>query len=182
VTILARSVRYIVLNAFRDGWVLDPWCWPWSTLRDLAGAVVDPWTPLDAIAIACRRNPGNLLRFVASDTGLPAQIPMPLSGGCVADLASIAAATASALRGQPGDIRRRGPARNLFVQLAFDCGAPRPAELAAWCDSTVRTIWNARAVPDDEALRVARLCLSDPRLRIHDVDAGTRPCNTRVSA
>ena len=30
-----RMLRYVLLNPVRDGLVVDPWCWPWSTLRDL---------------------------------------------------------------------------------------------------------------------------------------------------
>jgi hypothetical protein len=45
-------------------------CWPWSTLRDLAGAVVDPWTQPARVAKAVGRREGRLLESVTSRDGV----------------------------------------------------------------------------------------------------------------
>ena len=42
--IMWRIVRYILWNPVRANLVEDPWSWPWSTLRDLGGVIVQPWT------------------------------------------------------------------------------------------------------------------------------------------
>ena len=49
---LQRTVRYVHLNPCRWRIVGDPLCWPYSTHRDLLGAVVDPWTTQDRMARA----------------------------------------------------------------------------------------------------------------------------------
>lgn len=168
--ILARALRHEILNPVREGLVSDPWCWPLSTLRDLGGAVADPWTPLPRIARLLGRRESTVIPLLSSDLGVEPAAPICADSIIVIDLPGITAAVASALRTRPDDVRRRGPARTLFVHLAYDCGSPRVGDVAAWCDATPRTIQNIRRGPIPRGLAAARLCLADPRLRIHDVD------------
>ena len=46
---LARQVRYVALNPCRAGLAPDPLTWPWSTHRDVIGAISHPWVPAERL-------------------------------------------------------------------------------------------------------------------------------------
>jgi hypothetical protein len=174
VEILLRAIRYVFINPVRDGRVADPWAWPWSTLRELGGAVDDDWTRAEVRAVTRGPWARVLARLTQPDAGPAPPRPRPgdLARSCVASFDAIAAAVASALRCEPEAIRTRSRARRLFVQLALAVGAPRRADLAAACGVQRHAIAEATRVPDRTGLRCALQCLQDDRLRIHDVPRG----------
>ena len=45
-------MRYTVLNPSRAGIVDDPLSWPWSTHRDVVGAIADPWVTAERLGAA----------------------------------------------------------------------------------------------------------------------------------
>lgn len=172
--ILTRTVGYIWLNPVRGGLVEDPFAWPWSTLRDAVGAVADPWVRGRRLTIKLRRSVDRLVRDVlerAAQEGNRVGPPpaFPDHASYAPDLDTVARAAASALRTHPTDIRRRGPTRTLFVQLAYRVGHPRADRLAEHCHATTRTTRNLRARSPHPGLPAATRCLADPRLHRHDV-------------
>lgn len=160
--ILERTCRYAARNADRAGLVDDPLEWPWSTLRDMLGATVDPWTPIERIAKAVRRRPDQVVSYCLDGAPDPTRQPLGL---IVAPLAAIAEAAAAATRATPDEIRRPGPTRALFLALARDVGGARACDLAEACGITERTIRRLDGTVSSEALAAARRCLGDPRLR-----------------
>lgn len=170
VEILLRTIRYVLLNPVRDGRVADPWAWPWSTLRELGGVVDDDWTRAEVRARVGGPWARVLERLTRLDDGTVPQRPRTGDPGrpTVASLDAIAAAVASALRTTPQDIRKRGRARRVFVQLALAVGAPRQADLAEACGVRRQAIAKALREPDREGLRCALQCLHDNRLRNYD--------------
>lgn len=172
--ILGRTVRYVVRNPVATRLVDDPWAWPWSTLRDVGGAIASPWMTRGALAHRIRRNPSGLLRYLTE--GAPELAGFPPGGSLVA-LETCRAAVASCLRCPPDLIRRRGSARHLMVQLAYSVGAPRVREVARACAAAENTVRRLREQAHP-ALHAARICLADPRLLVHDV-TGARPGTVR---
>lgn len=172
--VLARQVRYIVLNPCRDGLASCPLAWRWSTHRDLVGAVVDPWVTPQRLAAVFERDPTHFVtrfhRYVSADpstrvegTALPIAAPSrPLPD---VDVATIAAAATAALRLPVDAIRTDRDARALFVALAFDQGWTSLDRLATVCDCSPRTIRRDASDVDPLALAAAQLCLGDARLR-----------------
>ncbi len=180
---LERAMRYVALNPCRAQLAPDPLEWVWSTHREVMGAVVDPWTDADRIAV--RLGPGRWRsaddwhRYVSSDfTVSPGGTPVP--GAVTAaepsrsatvlpthTLGRIADAVAAAMRCRRANIRRRGVARALFVALARRQGWSDRARLAEMCGTSRRAVDLAadRGV-DPGAFRAAILCLSDSRLLI----------------
>lgn len=173
--ILLRAVRYVILNPVRAQLVSDPWAWPWSTLRELGGVVVDDWTRAAVRGLTRAPWARVLERLTQLDDGTAPARPRPASGDApvVASLSAIAAAAASSLRTDPGDISTRGPTRRLFVQLALSVGYPRLGDLAQACGVRPRAIREAAREGDHEDLRRALRCLRDERLRIHDAPEPT---------
>ena len=169
--ILLRAIRYVLINPVRAGLVTDPWAWPWSTLRELGGVVDGDWTRADVRALIGGPWARALERLTRPDGGKAPARPRPadLARPTAASFDALAAAVASALRAEPGDIRTRGRARRLFIQLAFAVGAPRIADLASACGVQRQAIGKALRDPDRTGLRCAVQCLQDDRLRIHDV-------------
>lgn len=170
--IIVRAIRYVLLDPVRDGLAADPWAWPWSTLRDLGGAVDDDWTRAEVRKLI--RGPWSRVidRVTQLDDGQAPRQPHPSPDpAAVASLQAIAEAAASALRSVPSDIRGRTRTRRLFVQLALAVGHPRRAELAALCGVTDQAIRNATRSPDRTGLACALRCLHDERLRRHDIPA-----------
>lgn len=168
--ILVRAIRYAIINPVRAGLVTDPWAWPWSTLRELGSAVVDDWTRAQVRRVVRGTWARLLERMSHLDDGTVP--PVPGSGdpcGMVISLDTIAAAVASTLRVELGEIQQRGRARRLFVQLAFAAGRPRHTDLAQACGVAPQAIREAARVTDEAGLRCALRCLQDDRLRIHDV-------------
>lgn len=172
--VLARQVRYIMLNPCRDGLASCPLAWRWSTHRDLVGAAVDPWVTPARLAAVFERDPTHFVarfhRYVSADpstrvdgTALP--IPAPSRPLPDVDVATIAAAATAALRLPVDAIRSDREARALFVALAFDQGWTSLDRLAALCECSPRTIRRDGNDIDPLALAAAQLCLGDARLR-----------------
>jgi hypothetical protein len=171
---LARNLRYVALNPVRAGLVEDPLAWPWSTHRDLHGAVTDPWVTPSRLGAALGWSPSRVSRrwhaYVSLDGGRPAS-PAPVAfeprpGRPTGEppLAWIAAAAASATRSQVTHIRARGRTRALFLALARSTGW-WPAVVAERCGVTTRAAqraWRRRPPP---SLAPGLLCLGDARLR-----------------
>ncbi|MBI4705347.1 MAG: hypothetical protein HY744_29935 [Deltaproteobacteria bacterium] len=171
---LRRLVRYLALNPCRAGLADDPLRWPWSTHRDVAGAIVDPWIDADRLAAALGLPARGFAeahhRYVsASGSVSTASTRFPCRAEpvdvAVQPLAALAAAAAAATRTTPADIRREGPTRALFLQLAGRHGWRRTGQLAAMCGIHPASVrWNLRQQPDPAALAAGELCLGDARL------------------
>ncbi len=172
--VLARQVRYVALNPCRARLVSCPLAWPWSTHRDVVGAVLDPWVTGERLAAALGgRAQGFAARHHAYVSGDPrARVegtPRPTAAEST-DLSSfslrnIAEAVASATRTPLDALRHRGVSRALFVALAFDQGWGQVGRLAQLCDCSARTVTRLSHTIDHDALRTARLCLGDARRR-----------------
>jgi hypothetical protein len=173
--IVGRQIRYILRNPVAAGLVNDAWEWPWSTLRDLAGVVADPWTRVRRVARLCRQTPRALLDFVTTADGeAAAPLVRPADGLLVASFDACRAAAAAALRCPIADTATHPRARAVAVQLAYRIGSPRGIDLAASLGCSVSTVERDRR-RTDPAVDVALRCLVDPRLRIPDVSLQRRP-------
>jgi hypothetical protein len=171
-----RNVRYVWLNPCRAGLCEDPADWAMSSYRDALGAVADPWCDealLRGIGVWSWRSDERerLHAWVSGDPSVSIAgtvAPVRAVRGDVATLPlmELAKAVAIAVRGLPGDIRRPGPVRALFVHLCGLHGWRDAAAVAAACNTTIRTVQRLRhAEPDLQALGAAELCLGDERLR-----------------
>jgi len=176
-----RLIRYLLLNPCRPTrinerpicLVDDPLKWPWSTHRDAVGAVAQPWVRNRRLAAALEVDAAGLdqwlHRYVSSDphvavAGTPPPRAAPATTIPAVPLASIALAATAALRLTPDAIRRRGPARRLFVALAIHQGWTDPTVLAQACGVQAPAIRRlARFCPPDW-VAAAALCLGDERL------------------
>ena len=163
--ILGRMIRYGYFNAPREGLVDDPWSWPWSTLRDLAGATRPIWTPMRRVASALRLSPRATLRALTTiaDAETPPPERRPIAA---ASIDAVRDAVASTLRLVDPREWSKPLARRLVVQACHAIGSPRAADLADALDSSERSIHRDRS-PRHPALDAALLCLADARLRIH---------------
>jgi hypothetical protein len=173
-----RMTRYLALNPCRKGLVDDPLRWPWSTHRDVVGAIADPWVDADRLARVLERRGGDfaneLHAYISSDpsvcvTGTP--FPRPAQPTSLAEqpLEALAAAAAAATRATPADIQRRSPTQALFVQLAARHGWHDTGRLASLCGISPRTVQRYRGRVDRASLAAADLCLGDERLRVWKV-------------
>ena len=179
---IGRGIRYTLLNPCRP-WrygarvvqlARDPLEWPWSTARDLVGAVVAPWCNADEVAARMGlRVEGTAIaalhRFVSSDpsvrvSGTAVPEPRPPSLTPDSSLETVALAVGAALRCDPRDITRRGEPRSVFVALAKRQGHRQIRELARACGVHPDTIARAARACSSAALDAAALCLGDRRL------------------
>jgi hypothetical protein len=171
---LLRQLRYVALNPVRAGLAPDPLAWPWSTYRDVMGAIAEPWVTDARIAALvgrpCAGFRDSFHRYVSADPacnvagspGVRSATAVELAG---APLAWLADAAAAATRGAPDDVRRRSSTRAVFLALASRAGSHSPLRLArasAITPSGVHACWSKETNPLDSAL----LCLGDARLRI----------------
>lgn len=176
---LRRSVRYVWLNPCRP-WgsavgavqlIDDPLVWPWSTLRDAVGAIIDPWTPaarvVHAFGWADARFPEHRLHAYATrdeHVSRGARLFPEVASPRTSSLKAVQLAALAATRARPEALRRRGRPRRVMVGLAYQQGWDRPQRLAEQLgvhpDSVSRI---ARSTHSDET-GVAALCL-DPRLQ-----------------
>ena len=172
--ILARTIRYVVRNPCNDGLTDDPLAWPWSTHRDVVGAIADPWVDTGRLADTLAQPHRGFARahhtYVSRDaTKTPEGTPFPAPAVPTElprhGLPDLARATASALRTNPTKIQTRGPTRHLFIHLAKTTGWTDPRPLAEACQANRTTIWRLTQTPPPPALNAALLCLGDPRLR-----------------
>jgi len=146
---LARAVRYVALNPCRKGLVGDPLEWLWSSYRDLLGAAMDPW--IDGNRLASRLGwdfegfQARFHRYVSADhtvsrDGTQLPVPAPPEAMPVRGLDSLVLAVASALRCPPDAVRKRGPARSMFLALAVSQGWRDPRVLSEVCGITPRQV------------------------------------------
>ncbi len=173
--VLARHVRYVVLNPCRARLASCPLGWPWSTHRDVVGSCADPWVGAERLAAALGRASEGFATqhhaYVSADPstrvdGTPMPTPAQPDALSGASLRSIALAVASATRSPVDAIRRRGTARGLFVALACEHGWDHPEKLAAICRCRPRLVRELVTHVDPQALAAARLCLGDARLQL----------------
>ncbi len=171
---LERHVRYIALNPCRAELVRCPLAFPWTTHRDVVGAIVDPWVTADRLAATLRRPASGFAErhhaYVSGDPdasveGTPMPAPAPTTAMAIHPLRRIAEAASTALRRPLTEIRQRGPVRALFVALAVDQGWSDLGRLAELCECTRAAIRELSRKPDAGALRASRLCLGDARFR-----------------
>lgn len=167
---VARVARYVELNACRAGLVMHPAQWLWSTLRDVAGATVEPAVDLQQHRRHTKRRRDRWLEYVGRDDRVPDRraLMAPVPGGCgraAFGVEQVCQAVLAATRSRPDALRQRGPVRRLFIAAALDQGITSTASLADVCGCTPRAVRRAR----DRRLRVATLlpvrrCLADARL------------------
>jgi hypothetical protein len=163
VQIAGRQMRYGFFNPPRAGLVEDPWCWPLSTLRDLAGAAYPCWTPLAQVAAQLGTTPTRALAALTTTADRRVQ-PLAVGRPVVAALDTVQAAITSALRFDPRASLERPLGRTLAVQTLIELGIPSGdglAQLVGCSPSTVRRIRAPRHPGLDAVLR----CLGDERLR-----------------
>jgi hypothetical protein len=169
-----RVIRYIALNPCRAGLVDDPLGWPWSTHRDVAGAIVDPWVDARRLAAALGRSPRGFAEaqhaYVSGDPTVAVEgTPFPGRAAptrvALVPLTALVEAAASATRATVDDIRRRGPTRSLFLQLAPRHGWRDTRQLAAMCNLSRWAVRRAFRHDNGDGLSAADLCLGDLRLR-----------------
>ncbi len=185
-----RMVRYVALNPCRAGLVDDPLSWPWSTHRDVVGAIADPWVDAGELAHALEQPRAGfadeLHQYVSSAPsvsvlGTPPPCQGPRTAIAQHPLNDLLEAAAAASRGKPADILRRSQTRALFLQLAMRHGWDETGRLAALCGISPRAIQQHRARPSSPALSSAELCLSDERLRRWEVGAQLRSTRSFAS-
>lgn len=173
---LSRQVRYVALNPCRARLVADPLQWPWSTHRDVIGAITAPWVEArhlaDALGRPVRHFGEGHHAYVSGDPSVAVDgTPFPepaFYGGGRAPLPDLLAAAASTTRADPEAVRRRGPTRAIFVPLALRFGWDAAA-VAHVCGVTRAAVHKPRPVPD---LAPALLCLGDARLRARPYSGG----------
>lgn len=182
---LVRMVRYIALNPCRARLADDPLAWPWSTHRDVVGAIADPWVTRSGLARALGRSPEGVTRwihrYVSSDPSVSVRgTPLPAAPDRATlptlPLGAAITAAAAATRSTEARARLRTPTRELFLGLAQHSGWRDVVLLAQATGMTPRGVRrslrrNAALSDDllDDALRAGSLCLGDPRLRVIDV-------------
>lgn len=153
---LRRTVRYIYLNPVRAGLVDDPLAWPFSTLRDSLGLAVAPVRP----AVA---RPDWLLDYVSrdADAGIDGS-PWPAPPAAPPGPEAVLAAVSSLGRYPVAWIRRRGPARSLFLAACRAHAAGGADAIARLAGVAASTVYRKPARTDAEVGRVLRVC-GDPR-------------------
>jgi hypothetical protein len=180
---LRRNVRYVALNPCRAGLASDPLEWPWSTHRDVVGAVTDPWVTAERLAAVLQRPRRGFEAahhsYVSADPDVAVDgtpFPRPASRTIVpgTSLAAVIRAAASATRATPRDVQRPGATRALFVRLASSQGWRDQRQLAEICGTSVRTIQHHKAAPDEALLAAGLLCLGDRRLLRTDISQTLR--------
>ncbi|GEM_PF-1318258 len=186
---LCHWVREVHLLPCRAGLALCPLAWPFSTHRDLVGAVVDPWVSAARLAAALEIDDADFSvgfhEHVSDDLsavhgGTPYPRAMTASLFPSRSFNSVVNAAAGATRSIATGIRSSGPTRIAFVLLALWHGWRNLDQLALLCRCSRRTILRISKLDRPELLGPARLCLGDERLQVVQVagsgmspDAGT---------
>ena len=169
---LARELRYIALNPTRARLCSDPLEWPWTTHRDVMGAVVDPWVSVERFARTIDPSSKDLRArwhaYVSGDPSVAIEgtaVPQPAVPARVAvrPLHECVCAAAAALRVPASRLRAHADAPGLFLAVAREQGWNDSAMLAAAIGMSPRHVRRELTV-DPEALRAANLCLGDRRL------------------
>ncbi len=163
--ILGRVVRYNLLNPVRAELVADPYEWPWSTVRDLAGACDPIWTPQARVATALRRRGNVLLPYLTNgaDNECP---PLAEFEPTVATELGVRRAVAAALRCPVERACDTPLGRKLTVQVLARLDRHIPSAITAQSVGlSPGSVRRLRQAPCDEvALRAVLRCLADPRL------------------
>lgn len=177
---LQRQLRDVALNECRAGLSRDPLEAPWSTHRDVMGAVIDPWVTHDAVqrAVGWRTRDFQAAwhRYVTGDPCVAAEAAaMPMEEQL--PLACLALAALAAHRSAPEALARRSGARRTFAHLAIARGWKVRDAAGACCisDDAVRKLLR-KPVELDAATR----CL-DPRLHRRFEHAPRKSWEPRVS-
>jgi hypothetical protein len=166
---LELHICYVHLNPCEPGLVTDPACWPWSTHRELLGAVADAWVPAGRLAAVLRRSAGTLPRWahdrVMNSPKLSAGARAPLVAApprsvAAVPLGIIVRAAAAATPWGPRSRRRQA-----VVLLAEAQGWQDTSQLAAVTGLGRRSVQMLLARKDPALLSAASLCLGDERLR-----------------
>jgi hypothetical protein len=183
---LARVLRYVILNPCRGGHSADPLTWPWSSLRDVIGAIAQPWVTSARLAEALgddrrQRDVAKAFHaFVTSDPSVRSgsamlPVPAPPRVSPQVGVQRITQAVLAATRGRIQDVEQRGSTRDLLLALARHQGWTDSRSLAAIASTTKRTVERARSRNISEAaLAAAALCLGDDRLLLVDCPRRTR--------
>ncbi len=159
-----RELRYIHLNPCRAGLAKDPLAWPWSTHRDVLGAITEPWVSARRLDHLIEAEAFH--RYVSADPSVAIDgtpVPRISVARYQHPLAEIALAALSSTRSESADLRRRRLARRVFLQLAREQGWTSSEQLSALCEVTPRAVQKAWAAAP--IYGAARLCLHDERLR-----------------
>jgi hypothetical protein len=174
---VSRVARYTVLNPSRAGLVDDPLAWPWTTHRDVVGAIADPWVSASHVASVLGRPLRGFVEwmhgYVSADPSVRVDgTPLPVDAEPqdipTAPLGDVIAAAAAATRGTTSSVREASVTRDTFLRLAVQAGWRDARVLARVCGMTPRGVqWNLQhGRPVD--LASAALCLGDARLRVVD--------------
>lgn len=170
---LRRVVRYVALNPCRSRLVWDPLEWPWSTYRDVLGAVADPWIDAERLAtvLAARRKGfrESFHAYVSGDptckvAGTPPPVPPAPSRVARFPLERIVTAAAVPTRSPSAAVKTRSATRLLFVHLAMRSGWTDVELLAEVCDVTTQSVTRLFHHPADALVAAGALCLGDDRL------------------
>ncbi len=151
-----RSIRYVALNPCRARLVADPLAWPFSSYRDSVGLAVPSVRRPDG-------DPHELHAYVSADPTVDVRgSALPVAPHQVPTPEAVAHAVSALTRTPLGGLRRRGPARRLFLRAAkalCPCSGRDLARLAGCSDSAVA---HAPSALDAEVRLVARV-VDDPR-------------------
>jgi hypothetical protein len=178
---LGRNCRYSWLNPCRPwryrGRVIqlvdDPLLWPWSSLHDSIGAIVEPWIPAERVIRAFgwrldETSPERLHHYATHDEYVSAagrRFPTKPPSSPLPDrrLDDIVSATLVATRLPLDALERQTPARPVLVGLAHRQGWRQRAGLAQMCGVHPSTVTRIAARAPRDHVECAALCL-DPRL------------------
>jgi len=169
---LRVQLRHVLRNPVRAGLVADPLAWEWSTMRDLVGAVVDPWvTPAklgEGLRRWPRRLPQDLHRYVSADLRAPSGTPFPRAAPAqtrpISAVASLWRATTLATRGASDGPEAHDRSRRILLGLAGHQGWRDAQVLARASGSSTRSARRIAALPEPGLIEPALLVLGDRRL------------------
>ncbi len=161
--IALRNARYCFLNPVRAGLVADPWMWPWSTLRDLAGAAWPIWTASGDLAARFGYASARALLEAVTRTAEASPKPPAHAPIRIATPEAILRAVASTCRQRPNEVTQRPLSRRLAVQTWCALGVHSKVTVGAELGLS-RFAVKRLCVPLHPALAAVLLCLSDERL------------------
>ena len=158
---LRRQVRYVALNPCRAGLCTDPLGWLWSTHLDVVlGRRADILVALQTGLVAHHAYVSGDPSTDVEGTALPNAAA--LDGMSRFRLVDHGRAACVVARSGPEALRRRGPARSLFLRLAHEDGWTRTAPLMDITGMTRGGVSTAARLPVDTT--EGALVLGDPRL------------------
>jgi hypothetical protein len=114
---LQRTVRYVALNPCRDKLAPDPLAWPFSGHRDTVGLAIPGVLP-----VVC--DPVWHHGYVSGDPSVRVEgteLPFGIQGMRCATAEQVTAAVSTLTRATLDQLRRRGPARTLWIQSLVAC-------------------------------------------------------------